>query len=329
MTTPYYQDGDVSLYCADASDLLDTIEAGSVNLAFLDFPYYKVKKLDWDNQWTDVNAFLSWMSSILEKVKQVLAPNGSLYVCASPQMAWKVEGVVREHFNILNSIRWQKSDGTFSRADVTLYRSWLSAWETVIFAEQWWTDEITQGESGYFSECKALHRQVYAPIGRYIQQERVRAELARNEIEVKLGYVRTKNPSRGTELCRRWEEGSSLPNAETYERLRDLLNGQGNHGGSIYVKIMRNYDVTMNPCADHSTQLVTSTVTISTMLKSRQTTQNTRLKNRSRCSWMLWTFPTDLGLWAGGRRRLQPFSVDGALLVVTFRSNDARRPWPD
>ena len=34
------------------------------------------------------------------------------------------------------------------------------------------------------------------------------------------------DPTRGTELCRRWEEGSSLPTRETYHRLRDYLNSR-------------------------------------------------------------------------------------------------------
>jgi adenine-specific DNA-methyltransferase len=41
----------------------------------------------------------------------VLAPNGSLYCFASPQMAAMVECVVAERFDVLNSLVWVKPNG--------------------------------------------------------------------------------------------------------------------------------------------------------------------------------------------------------------------------
>ena len=71
---------------------------------------------------------------------------------------------------------------------------------------------------------RQIHKQVYTPIGKYLQQERERAGVTRNQVEVALGYISSTNSLRGTALCYRWEEGSALPTKEAYERLRTFLN---------------------------------------------------------------------------------------------------------
>jgi site-specific DNA-methyltransferase (adenine-specific) len=227
----FYADDRVKLYRADALDLLRSLDAASVSLIFADPPYKGVKNLWWDNQWKSDADFLAWIGALCDGFKRVLAPNGSFYVCASPAMAWAVEGQVRQRFNVLNSIRWYKDAGWHKKARPEDLRSYLEPWESIIFAEQWWADASAEGEAGYYSQCKALHKNVYAPIGRYIQQERERAALSRNDVEVALGYVSGNDPTRGTALCYRWEEGSSLPTKDAYERLRVYLNTHGNGCG--------------------------------------------------------------------------------------------------
>lgn len=257
---PTYTDPNVTLYQADALELLASLEAGSVNLAFLDPPYRMRNDLWWEKQWKTEQDFLDWIGLVCQGVKRTLTPNGSFYLCASPAMAYQVEGVVRECFNVLNVVRWYKEAGWHKKAEVETLRSYLEPWEAVIFAEQWWTDETAQSESGYFTECKALHKQVYASIGRYIQQERERAGLTRNDVEVALGYISGSDPTKGTALCYRWEEGSSLPTAEAYEQLHNLLNLRGNDSGEYlrreyeelrqeYEELRREYETLRRPFA--------------------------------------------------------------------------------
>lgn len=248
----FYSDTDTTIRHADALDLLRSLDAGSVALAFLDPPYHRVKsELWWDNQWKTDRDFLDWIGQILDECKRVLAANGSLYVCASPKMAWSVQGEVAQRFNVLNSVRWYKDAGWHKKAEIEALRSWLEPWEAVVVGEQWWSDESAEGEAGYYSQCKALHKNVYAPIGRYIQLERERAGLTRNDVEVALGYVSSDDPMRGTALCYRWEEGSSLPTKEAYERLRVYLNVHGNGRGEYlrreYEDLRREYEDLRRP----------------------------------------------------------------------------------
>jgi adenine-specific DNA-methyltransferase len=229
----------LTLYRGDALEVLASLPAASVDLVLTDPPYFRVKDEPWDRQWDTAEGFLAWIGALCGGWRRVLRPNGSLYVFASPEMAARVECRVRECFNVLNRIRWVKDAGWHQKTDEEQLRGFLSPWEEVIFAEQWGCE--------YQDAAQALHKQVFAPLGRYIQQERERAGLTRSEVEVALGFVSGNDPERGTALCYRWEEGSSLPTAATYDRLRNLLN---RHGGKLereYEDLRREYEDLRRP----------------------------------------------------------------------------------
>lgn len=215
MTVPYYSDDLVTLYHGDCRDLLPQLTPSSVDVLLADPPYFQVKDEDWDRQWRKRDDFLNWLGGIFDQVKPALVPHASVWAFASPFMVRGVENQVGERFRVLNSIRWVKEAGWHNKADLEAQRRFLTPWEAIVFAEQY--------DDAYDEQAHALHRQVFAPIGRYLAQERERAGLTRSQMEVALGYVSRSDPARGTRLCYRWEEGSSLPTAETYARLRELL----------------------------------------------------------------------------------------------------------
>jgi DNA modification methylase len=138
----------------------------SFALIFVDWPYFKVKNEPWDRQWAKPEKFLSWIDKTLVQAKRLMTPNGSFYGCASPQMSTKIELAVGEHFNVLNNIRWYKEAGWHQKTDKKAIRSYLSPWEAIVFAEQRFSDNEAAKESNYFAQCKGLHKNVYAPIGR-------------------------------------------------------------------------------------------------------------------------------------------------------------------
>ena len=216
---PYYDQDGITIYHADCREILPLLEPNSIDLVLTDPPYFRVKDEPWDRQWSNRDKFLAWMGEVCDEWRRILKPNGSLFVFASPDLSWHIEREMRDRFNVLNSIRWMKQEGWHNKAEKESLRSFLSPWEGVIFAEQF-ADE-------YGDASLALHKSVFAPLGRYIQEERERAGMTRNDVEVALGFVSSGDPTRGTALCYRWEEGSSLPTKETYERLRDVLNASG------------------------------------------------------------------------------------------------------
>ncbi len=173
----HFEDERVRLYQACALDLLASLDDASINLIFADPPYFKVKPLWWDRQWESEASFLDWIGALCDEFKRALAPNGSLYVCASPAMSWAVEGVIRQRFNVLNSVRWYKDAGWHKKAKKEELRSYLTPWEAVIFAEQWGADSNAMSGSGYNQACDEARGFVFEPLRTYLASEWKRAGL--------------------------------------------------------------------------------------------------------------------------------------------------------
>ena len=217
---PYYEDDLVTLYHGDSLDVMTELEAESVDVLLTDPPYFQVKDDDWDRQWKQRDQFLAWLGDALDAATPSLKASASVWVFASPALTSTIElEVIAPRFRLLNSIRWVKEHGWHQKADIAAQRRYLTAWEGVLLAERTF--------DAYGETATALHKQVFAPLGRYIQTERERAGMTRSELEVALGYISKSDPTRGTALCCRWEEGSSLPTREAYYRMRDILNERG------------------------------------------------------------------------------------------------------
>jgi len=206
----YYQDDYVTLHHGDCLEVLPTLDI-EANVLLTDPPYFKVKQDEWDNQWDKAHEFLEWMGDFLDRAKPLLTANASAWVFASPAMTSSVERLVGERFRVLNSIRWVKEQGWHQKAEIAALRSYLTPWEGIVFAEQF--------DDAYGDAAKALHREVFAPIGRYMQSEWERAGWKAGKLGVALGY--------DSALPTRWAEGSSLPTRDAYERMRSVLNSEG------------------------------------------------------------------------------------------------------
>lgn len=198
------------VYNVDALTLLRAMPDKSVGLIAVDPPYNGVKDEAWDNQWATDADFLEWLRAHLIEFRRVLKPNGSLYLFASPRMAARVEVLTGEYFNVLNNIRWVKDAGWHMKTSKEEIRGYLEPWEAAIFAEQYGASSIT-------------------PIGDFIRQTRIAAGFKGTDIDVALGYVRTKDPTRGTELCRRWEEGSSIPSEKDFINVMRVCGAKANY----------------------------------------------------------------------------------------------------
>lgn len=224
----YYQDEHVTLYNGDSLEILPALDGGYGAL-LTDPPYFKVKQDEWDNQWNKAHEFLSWMGEWLDFTKPLLEPNASIWVFASPAMTSSVERLVGERFRVLNSIRWLKEAGWHQKAELSAMRRYLTPWEGIIFAEQY--------DDQYGKQAKALHREVFAPLGRYLQSEWERAGWKAGRLGVALGY--------DSALPTRWAEGSSLPSSDGYGRLRALL-GEG-YLRREYEELRREYEELRRP----------------------------------------------------------------------------------
>ena len=173
---------------------------GCVNLLWLDPPYFRVVDEEGDRAWKTEADFLAWLRGVVVEAARVLAPNGSLYVFASAEMAARVEVMVDERARVLNSIAWVKSDSA-NRRGRSKFRRFACETERVVFAEK-----ATQATSA---------------AGDAIREARELAGLSQADLDVALGFVRAKDAARGTGIVRQWETndpGSCVPSAADFVR---------------------------------------------------------------------------------------------------------------
>ena len=232
----------------DCLEVMPTLADSSVDLILTDPPYFKVKNEWWDRQWDTAAGFLSWLDEVLAQFYRVLKPNGSLYLFASPRMAARGEILTSERFKVLNRITWVKLDGTYnkgglwSRANKDILRRFFEQKEEIIFAEHYGADGYAKGESGYSAKCDELRGFVFEPLRAYLDGERQRAGVSKEDINEALGFRRL-----GGMAGRHYFSVSQwwLPTAEHYERMRQAMS-RLNHGGEYlrreYEDLRREYE---------------------------------------------------------------------------------------
>ena len=234
---PYYQDDFVTLYHGDSLEVLPILDIRA-NVILTDPPYFKVKQDEWDNQWDKAHEFLSWMGEFLDRAKPLLEANGSVWVFASPAMTSSVERLVADRFRVLNSIRWVKTEGWHQKAEVAALRAYLTAWEGVVFAEQYGADGSALRGSGWNDACAKLHAGVFEPIRAYLVAERDAAGFTNREVDVHLGTNGMAGHYFGAS---QW----ALPTETVYRQLQELFNSRsGGHLRREYEDLRRPFTIT-------------------------------------------------------------------------------------
>jgi adenine-specific DNA-methyltransferase len=107
-------------------------------------------------------------------------------------MAARVEVLIGQRFNVLNRITWQKPPYAtkaemFRKEDLRMF---FPASEAIIFAEHFNSDNYAQDGSGYDAECDKLRGFVFEPLRAYLDGERIRAGVSRDDINEALGFRR-------------------------------------------------------------------------------------------------------------------------------------------
>jgi len=163
---------------------------GSVNLLWLDPPYFRVLNEEWDRAWKTEADFLAWLHGVVREAARVLAPNGSLYLFASPQMGGRVECIARDHLDVLNHLVWVKRQGWHAKAEEEALRRYFPQTERVIFAEHRGSDAVALGESCYAKKCDEARGFLFEPLRAYLADEVKAAGHTRETINAALGFAR-------------------------------------------------------------------------------------------------------------------------------------------
>ena len=209
-----------AVLCARVEEVEPLLPDGCASLMPVDGPYHGQKGDAWDNEHKTDASFLRWKGERYAAWKRILAPNGTIYDFASPAMGARTEVAMREHFDVLCNIRWQKPKGA-TKAELICkeeLRAPFPASETIIMAEQRGADSLALGESQYGEKCDELRGFVFEPIRAYLDGERERSGFSRADVDRMLG-----NQMSGHYFSRvQW----ALPTAENYKRLQAALNGK-------------------------------------------------------------------------------------------------------
>jgi site-specific DNA-methyltransferase (adenine-specific) len=243
--TPYYEQDGIVIYHADCRDVLPDLSG--VSLIATDPPYNGVLADEWDNQWPDDAAFLSWMGDILKLCDDAMADNATLYAFSSPRLAARLELLIAERFAVIANTVWDKADGRKGAAgsgvEVEALRTyWASDTERVIVAEKCINaayesaDAAAKEASGFWAACEAGKRSVF---GEYLRAEFSRAGVTNRAIAALF-------PSRtggATGCVSNWLLGYNIPTASQYEDMRAHLNGAGgDYLRREYDDMRREYD---------------------------------------------------------------------------------------
>lgn len=236
---------DYELHHGDCLEVLPTLAAKSVNLAAVDFPYFGVKDNDWDNQWRTRDDFLHWIGLVCDQIQRTLTDNGSFYAFASPQMAWHVEGVIRERFNVLSNIRWQKPPFATKAEmfDKESMRAPFPASETIVLAENGNSDTIADEIAGFTEAETRLKRTIF---GDYLAREFQRAGVGRKQVAALFPSA-----SGGLTGCvSNWVIGHNVPTLDQYQAMREYLctvNGHTDYLRTEYEELRTEYEELRRP----------------------------------------------------------------------------------
>lgn len=120
----------------DTFEVLDLIEDNSIDLIIVD-PPYNLRKNYHGNVFTEKNAktYEAYTIKWVEKVKDKLRPNGSIYVCCDWKSSLLIGPILAKYFNIKNRITWEREKGRGAKTN------WKNALEDIWFATA--SDEYT------------------------------------------------------------------------------------------------------------------------------------------------------------------------------------------
>lgn len=117
-------------------EVLDQIEDNSIDLIIVD-PPYNLRKNYHGNIFNEksITEYEKYTILWIEKIKNKLKKNGSLYVCCDWKSSIIIGNILAKYFNIKNRITWQREKGRGRKRD------WKNSIEDIWFATK--SDEYT------------------------------------------------------------------------------------------------------------------------------------------------------------------------------------------
>jgi site-specific DNA-methyltransferase (adenine-specific) len=129
-------------------------------------------------------------------------------------------------------------------------RSFLSPYESILFAEHYGADGYAKGEAGYTAKVDELRGFVFEPLRAYLVSERDRAGVTNKQVNECLGTATNGSGMAGHYFKPSGAVQWDLPTRKQYNKLREALSNL-NHGGEYlkreYEDLKREYEDLRRP----------------------------------------------------------------------------------
>ncbi len=137
--------------CQDAVTALDWLPANSVDLVFADPPYNLSKTFN-AVSFTEMSleAYETWVRSWLVKLKRVMKPTGSIYICGDWRSSTAIHRALERDFIVRNRITWEREKGRGAKTN------WKNSSEDIWFA-------TVSNDYVFHVDAVKLMRRVIAP----------------------------------------------------------------------------------------------------------------------------------------------------------------------
>lgn len=99
---------DNKIILGDCLDKFKELENNSVNHIISDWPFYRVVKDNWDNQWKTEENYLDWCRKNIIEYKRLLKPDGNIFIFTGRQYNRKIATILDEYFIEKRIIIWAR-----------------------------------------------------------------------------------------------------------------------------------------------------------------------------------------------------------------------------
>ena len=193
----------------DCLQVMKDIPDKSVDLIVTD-PPYNIGKAEWDK----IDNYIEWMGIVFLECQRVLKDNGSFY--------W----FHNDFLQIVDLQKWINDHTEFVFKQLIVWNKRFEGAKNKGFLDGFVEVDGLRNYQQMAEYCLFYNANSFANL---LVSSRKISKMTMNDVDIALGRVRKKNPHRGTELCRRWEEGSSFPSESDYCKLKELFGWETNY----------------------------------------------------------------------------------------------------
>ncbi len=135
----------------DVFDAIEYLPEGFVDLLFIDPPYNLTKTFN-SNSFNkrSIDDYTKWLDEFIVKIRKILKPNASIYVCGDWLSSTSIHLVLNKYFIVRNRITWEREKGRGAKSN------WKNSSEDIWFA-------TTSKEYLFNVDAVKLKRKVLAP----------------------------------------------------------------------------------------------------------------------------------------------------------------------